>query len=68
MLINPVSVDFSELSDVAKNNLIIWKKKKKNRMKRSCKIFSVDFNPVGTNNILDFQKYLTKRTYKIMFE
>ena len=44
------------------------KKKKKNRMKRSCKIFSVDFNPVGTNNILDFQKYLTKRTYKIMFE
>ena len=68
MLINPVSVDFSELSDVAKNDLIIWKKKKKNRMKRSCKIFSVDFNPVGTNNILDFQKYLTKRTYKIMFE
>ena len=68
MLINPVSVDFSELSDVAKNDLIIWKKKKKNRMKRSCKIFSVDFNPVGTNSILDFQKYLTKRTYKIMFE
>ena len=44
------------------------KKKKKKRMKRSCKIFYVDFNPVGTNNILDFQKYLTKRTYKIMFE
>ena len=37
-------------------------------MKRSCKFFYFDFNSVGTNNILDFQKYLTKRTYKIMFE
>ena len=44
------------------------KKKKKKKIKRSSKIFFVDFNPVGTNNILDFQKYLTKRTHKIMFE
>ena len=29
MLINPVSVDFSELSDVAKNDLKKKKKKKK---------------------------------------
>ena len=35
---------------------------KKNRIKRSCKIFSVDFNPIDTNNILDIRKYLMNRT------
>ena len=30
--------------------------------------FSVDFNPIDTNNILDICKYLMKRTwYEIMF-
>ena len=27
--------------------------KKKNRMKRNCKVFSVDFNPIDNNDILD---------------
>ena len=35
----------------------------KNRIKRSCKIFSVDFNPIDTNNILDIHKYLMKEHY-----
>ena len=35
---------------------------KKNRIKRSCKIFSVDFNPIDNNHILDNRKYLMKRT------
>ena len=31
--------------------------------------FSVNFNPIDTNNILDIHKYLMKRTwYKIMCE
>ena len=34
----------------------------KNRIKRGCKFFSVDFNPIETNNILDIHKYLMKRT------
>ena len=42
--------------------------KKKNRIKRSSKIFSVGFNPIDTNDILDVHKYLMNRTwYKIMF-
>ena len=37
-----------------------------NKIKRSCKFFSVDFNPVDA--ILDIHKYLMKRArYKIMF-
>ena len=40
---------------------------KKNRIKRSCKFFSVGFNPIGTNNFLDIHKYLIKRTwYKVI--
>ena len=35
---------------------------KKNRIKRSCKTFSVGFNPIDTNDILDIHKYLMKRT------
>ena len=43
--------------------LTIWK----NRIQSSCKFFSVDFNPIGTNDILDIHKYLMKRKwYKIM--
>ena len=36
------------------------KKKKKNRIKRNCNFFSVDFNPIDTNEILDIHKYLMK--------
>ena len=37
-------------------------------IKRSCKLFSADFNSIDTNNILDIHKYLMKRMwYKIMF-
>ena len=43
--------------------------KKKTGLKGIVKFFSVDFNPIDTNNILDINKYLTKGTwYKIMFE
>ena len=35
---------------------------KKNRIKRRCKIFSVVFNPIDTNDILDTHKYLMKGT------
>ena len=36
----------------------------KNRIKRVFlkKVFSLDFNPIDTNNILDIYKYLMKRT------
>ena len=34
---------------------------KENRIKRSCNFFSVDFNPIDTNNFLDINKYLMKR-------
>ena len=44
--------------------LIIWK----NRIKRSYNFFSVDFNPIYTNYILDIHKSLmNKKLYKIMF-
>ena len=45
--------------DFTINNM---KKKKKTRTKRSCKIFSVDFNPIDTKNILEIHRYLKKRT------
>ena len=35
--------------DFAINNM---KKKNNNRIKRSCKFFSVDFNPIDNNDIL----------------
>ena len=35
---------------------------KKSRIKRSCKIFFADFNPIDTNDILDTHKYLMKIT------
>ena len=36
--------------------------KKKTGLKGVVKYFSVDFNPIGTNDILDIHKYLMKRT------
>ena len=42
--------------------------KKKTGLKRVAIFFSVDFNPIDTNDILDIYKYLMKRTrYKITF-
>ena len=41
---------------------------KKTGLKESVKLFSVDFSPFDTNNILHIYKYLIKRTYyKTMF-
>ena len=41
--------------------------KKKNRIKRICKIFSVNFNPIDTNDILGIHKYLVKRPWYKLF-
>ena len=35
---------------------------KRTGLKRVVKCFSVDFNAIDTNNILDIHKYLMKRT------
>ena len=35
---------------------------KKAGLKGSVKFFSVDFNPIDTNDILDMHKYLMKKT------
>ena len=35
---------------------------KKTGLKGIVKFFSVDFNPIDTNNILDIHKHLIKRT------
>ena len=41
---------------------------KKTGLKGVINFFSVDFNPIDTNNILDIHKYLMKRKwYQIMF-
>ena len=41
---------------------------KQTELKGSVKFFSVDFNPIDTNNILDIHRYLMKgKQYKIMF-
>ena len=48
--------------DFAVNNM------KKTGLKGVVNFFSVDYNPIDTNNILDIYKYLMKRTcYKITF-
>ena len=40
--------------------------KKKTELKGVLKFFSVDFNPIDTNNITDIHKYLMKKTkYKV---
>ena len=42
---------------------------KKEGLKEIVKFFSVDFNPIDTNNISDIHRYLMKgKLYKIMFE
>ena len=44
------------------------KKKKKTGLKGSVKDFSADYNPIGTNDILDIHRYpMKKRQYKIIF-
>ena len=41
--------------------------KKKKRIKRKCKSFSVDYNVINTSDIWDIRRYLMKGTwYKIM--
>ena len=35
--------------------------KRKTVLKRFVKFFSVDFNPMDTNNVLDIDKYFMKR-------
>ena len=37
------------------------KKKKKKGLKGIVKIFSIDFNPIDTKDVLDIHKYLMKR-------
>ena len=36
--------------------------KKETGLKGVVKLFSVDFNPIDTNNILDIHRHLMKRT------
>ena len=45
--------------DLTVNNL---KKKKKTGLKGVVNFFSVDFNPIDTNDILGIHKYLMKKT------
>ena len=47
--------------DLAINNM------KKTGLKGVIKFFSVDFNPIDTNDILDIHKYLMKKTWYKMF-
>ena len=48
------------LGNVSKGFII--NKVKKTRLKGVLKFFSVDFNPIDTNDILDIHKYLMKKT------
>ena len=48
------------LSNISKDFTI--NSMKKNRIKKSVKYFSVDFNPIDTNDILDIHRYLMKGT------
>ena len=43
---------------LANNNISILKRKKE--IKKKYKMFSVDYNPIDTNNILDIHRYLMK--------
>ena len=44
-------------------NNIKRKKKKKTELKVSLKVFPVNYNPLGTNDIIDGHRYLMKETY-----
>ena len=48
------------LGNVSKDFII--NNMKKTGLKEVAKLFSFDFNPIDTNNILDVHKYLMKRT------
>ena len=48
------------LGDISKDFTI--NSMRNNKIKRNCKFFFVDFNPIDTNDILDIYKYLTKAT------
>ena len=56
MFIDCVQVNISK--DFKINN-IKKKERKKNRIKRKCKFFSVDYNPIDTK---DIHRYLMKET------
>ena len=49
------------IKDFTINNMT-KKKKKKNRIKGTVKFFSVDYNHIDTNDILDIHKHLMKGT------
>ena len=53
-----LTVEAKYYKDFRINNLKI---KKKTGLKGTVKNFSFDFNPIDTNNILDFLRYLMKR-------
>ena len=58
----------SEIKDYAQCLGSISKDSTIDLLKGVAKLFSVDFNPIDTNDILDIHKYLMKRTwYKIIF-
>ena len=46
--------------NISENFTINNMKKKKTGLKRTVKFFSVDFNPIDTNNILDIHKCFKK--------
>ena len=48
------------LGDISKDFTI--NSMRNNKIKRNCKFFFVDFNPIDTNDILDIYKYLMKAT------
>ena len=45
--------------NISKDFTIIWKA----GLKGSVRFFSVDFNPIDTNNISDIHKYWVKETW-----
>ena len=53
--INWYELCFGNISNSFINNSL-----KINGIKRNCNFFSVDFNPIDTNDILDIHKYLVK--------
>ena len=54
-------ITYKNISVQRKRNFTI-KNMKKSRMKRKGKFFSVNFNPIDTNVILDIHRFLMKET------